>query len=161
MLTGLIYLVLITVVAYLLVRWFINKLELILIARKVRAGNVALARVKNATLLGEARDICFLTHRLGSFEVEVLGPEGELARGTIIEDIAMTPKLKLPVYVYVTWPADGASQSFDRAGIVPTMVLYGTPSLKERVRALEEKYHPNYVEVTRSRAGLTLKPFGK
>ena len=48
----------------------------------------------------------------------------------------------------------------EHTGIVPTINIYVSPQLKERVRAYEERWHPRYLEVLRSN-GLIFRPFGK
>ena len=153
-----------TAVAYLVLRFAAVRAEAVLVALRVRRGKIALARIDRIEELGEARDICLMPHRLCAFETEVFVPGDESFSCRIVEDIDKRFEVKTPAWVYVTYEGEAARDRVgeaarDRVGIVPTSVLFATPSLEPVVRELEKRCHPAYVEVTRGLHGLAMAPF--
>ena len=145
-----------TAVAYLVLRFAAVRAEAVLVALRVRRGKIALARIDKIEELGEARDICLTPHRLCAFETEVFVPGGESFSCRIVEDIDKRFEVKTPAWVYVTYEGEAVR---DCVGIVPTSVLFATPSLEPVVRELEKRCHPAYVEVSRGLHGLAMAPF--
>lgn len=143
-----------TGVAYVGIRAVVRHTEAVMIHALVARGKISLARIERVAPLREVRDFCFGKHRLYTFDLTVFDGEGDECARTIVEDIV--PGAERPAsgtFVYVTDDGD-----LEHMGIVPTLNIYVTPALKERVRAYEERYHPRYMEVLRSN-GLIFRPF--
>ena len=150
-----------TIFAYLLLRFASVRVEAVLVALRVRKGKIALARIDAVEALGEARDICMIPHRLCALKAEVHTADGASFACRIVEDIEKTPEIPLPSWVFVTCDGEFGEGRDERVGVVPTPVVFATPSLEPIVRGLESACHPSYVEVSRGVHGLRLVPFSR
>ena len=151
----------VTILAYLLLRFAAVRAEALLVAISVRKGRIALARIDAVEGLGEARDICLIPHRLCAFKAEVYAPDGNGFPCRIVEDIGRTPEIPLPSWVFVTCGGEFGEGHDERIGIVPTPVVFASPSLEPVVRKLEASCRPSYIEVTRGVHGLEMISFSR
>lgn len=145
-----------TGICYVAIRAVVRHTEAVMIHSMVASGKVALARVERVTPLRDVRDFCLAKHHLFTFDLTVFTDAGEELACTVVEDIVEGVDRPAPgTFFYVTYDGDP-----EHTGIVPTINIYVSPQLKERVRAYEERWHPRYLEVLRSN-GLIFRPFGK
>ncbi len=143
-----------TGVTYVGIRGVTRHTEAIMVHSMVAAGKIALARVDQVRPLRDVRDFCLRKHHLYTFVLTVFTVDGLELVKEVVEDIVEGVDCPAPgSFFYVTFDEGG-----ERMGIVPTINIYVSPQLKDKIRALEKHCKPRYVEVVRSN-GLIFRPF--
>ena len=127
--------------------------ELVTIYRMLSKNQIALAKIEKGTFFKTQRDICFFNHNIYKFDIEIYTQSNEKLNMTIYEDVEDNNFSSLPAYAYVTY-----DKKQEKVSLVPTFILFMSPNLKGIVKAFEETYKPNYVEIVKKH-GLSIKKF--
>ncbi|MFU7517193.1 hypothetical protein [Clostridium sp. HCS.1] len=140
-------------IVYLLLSFIKNNIETIIIYRMLSKKQIALAKIKKATFYKASRDLYFSNHNIYKFDIEIYTQNHEKLSMTIYEDVEDTNFSSLPGYAYVTYDSNS-----EKVSLVPTFLLFMSPSLKDIVKDFEETYKPKYLEIVKKH-GLTIKKF--
>ena len=148
----LIFFVIISILTFYILNLLVTRTETYMILKMIRKGNIALAKVTKVSPYGECRDITLFNHRIYEVDVTVY-TLGKTECFTIYEDVKTIEEKVLPGYCYVTY-----DNSKKKITLVPTFLIFISPSLKLVIKNYEDMYHPHYLEIVKDPA-LRLRNF--
>ncbi len=114
-----------------------------LIMRKVRRGEVAMAKIIDGSFVRFGRDAKFKNHVYWKLNVDIIDNDMNWIRTTIIEKFATEQTKIHPGFVFVTYDEKHPENSL----IIPNMIIASIPEYKPLVDDYEKAIHPTYLNV--------------
>ncbi len=125
-------------------RFLEKNLEYRALYKRLKAGDIALAKIKSATFLKDIYESDLKAKHVYKLDIELFDKEMKKTNFEIYEHLLATDFSCLPGYVYVSY-----NGKKDSIGILPTVLLSMTPAIEPIVRKYESKKNINYLAVYR------------